>query len=101
MNQVKLKFFKTRNLPLSSNNYIVYIYDCIKFESSLGSRYFLTMTQEPLWIKQNEKLIIYRILSDENSHFPQEINVYISEFTQRAKTQNKLRSQVLFKYFEV
>ena len=52
-NRVKLKFFvaskykssqaqvfKTKILPSRYNNYFVYINDCIKFESSLGSTLF-------------------------------------------------------------
>ena len=49
--------------------------------------------------KTKQKLIIYRFISDENSHFPQEINVYISDYIKKVKAQKKLRSQVLFKYF--
>ena len=44
-----------------------------------------------------EKLIIFRSISDGNPHFPQEINVYISDYIRKVKAQKKLRSQVLFK----
>ena len=40
---------------------------------------------------------INRFLSDENSHFPIEINVYNSDYIKKVKAQKKLRSQVLFK----
>jgi hypothetical protein len=46
-----------------------------------------------------QKLIIYRYVLEENSHFPQEINVYISEYIKKVKAQKRLRRQVLFKYF--
>jgi hypothetical protein len=107
-NQVKLKFFtapkfklsqaqvfNTRNLASSSNNYTVYVYDWIEFESSLSSWHFLTKTQEHLWIKQNKKLIIFRSISDENSHFHQEINVYISDYINK-KLKLKKSSEVKF-----
>ena len=35
-----------------------------------------------------QKLIIYRSISDENSHFPQEINVYISDYIKKLKLKN-------------
>ena len=44
-----------------------------------------------------QKLTIYRSISDENSRFPQEINVYISDYIKKVKAQQKLRIQVLFK----
>jgi hypothetical protein len=68
-NRVKVKFFKTRNLAMSSNDYTVYVYDCINFESSMSSFYIFSP------IHKNT----YRSISDENSHFPQESNVYISD----------------------
>ena len=44
-----------------------------------------------------QKLIIYRLIYGEHSHFPQEINVYISDNNKKVKAQKKLRGQVLFK----
>ena len=36
------------------------------------------------------KLILYRSISDENLHIPQEINVYISGYIKQIKAQKKL-----------
>ena len=47
--------------------------------------------------ERKPELIIYRFISDENSQFPQENNVYISDYIKEVKARKKVRSQVLFK----
>jgi hypothetical protein len=46
-----------------------------------------------------QKLIIYRSISDENSHFSQEINVYISDYFKKVKAKKKAQKSSFVQAF--